>query len=110
MNGTLLHIAERSDWERAHDTGAYRPGSLDTDGFIHLSRPDQVVWVADSFYRDRTDLVLLVVDPGRLTAALKVEDGFPHLYGPLETDAVTRILEFQPKVDGTFELPAGIEE
>ena len=36
----------------------------------------------------RDDLVLLEIDTDRLSAELRWEDGFPHLYGPLELEAV----------------------
>ena len=89
----------------------YRTPSLDTEGFVHLSKPDQVTAVADFLYRGRTDLVLLYVRPDRLTAELRYEalttdEPFPHLYGPLNLNAVVRVVPFPPLPDGTFQLPA----
>ena len=64
------------------------------DGFVHLSRPDQVHLPASRLGLRRP--VLLVVDPARLDAPLRAEPGlpadpdgmlFPHLYGPLPTSA-----------------------
>ena len=51
----------------------------------------------DRFYRDADDLVLLHIDEAKLTAPLVYEvvgdapGPFPHLYGPLNTDAVVHV-------------------
>lgn len=109
--GILLHIAERDAWERTQESGAaaYRPASLLAEGFIHLSTPGQALLPANAFYRGRTGLVLLVLDAARLDAEVRYEpaDGhwFPHLYGPLNGDAVTKVLPFPPESDGSFRLP-----
>jgi uncharacterized protein (DUF952 family) len=70
--------------------------SLADEGFIHLSAtPDQVAWVANRFYRNVVDLVALVVDEHLLTATVQyasTPDGiFPHLYGPLDREAIVAI-------------------
>jgi len=97
---TLLHICARSDWEKARERGEYRAASLASEGFIHLSTPDQVAATGRRFYRGQTGLVLLVVDTGRALPEVRYEaaDGalFPHLYGPLPLDAVVEIRDFEP--------------
>lgn len=98
MDKPLFHIATTPDWERAQRDGVYRISTLGRDldevGFIHLAFAEQVDGVAARFYRGRTGLVLLEIDPARLTAPLRVEavagidERFPHLYGELPVDAV----------------------
>ena len=117
---TILHITSMPEWQTALDVGAYRAPSLEKDGFIHCSTREQVLPVANNFYRGQTDLVLLVIDTNKLTAPLKFEgpinpqtgqpetdvhDLFPHVYGAINLDAVTKIVPFPPNVDGTFTLP-----
>lgn len=108
----LFHITPRADWERALRQGVYRAASLRREGFIHCSGRTQVVRVANTFYRGRRNLLLLVIDPARVQPAIRHErvDGrrFPHIYGPLNLDAVVRVLEFPPRRDGTFALPAAL--
>lgn len=115
----ILHITTRAAWEDAQAARVYRPASLASEGFIHFSSPAQVTRVADAFYRGQPDLVLLVVDPARLRAPLRYEppaedassaERFPHLYGPLNLDAVVSVVPFPPGADGTFSLPAEIPQ
>mgnify|MGYP003620537196 CR=1 FL=1 len=108
----ILHITSHADWKKAQALGDYRLNTLETEGFIHCSTSEQVLGPANEFYRGRSDLVLLVIDPARLAAELIYEDcyetgmAFPHIYGPLNLDAVTKVVPFPPRPDGTFELPS----
>lgn len=106
----LLHITERSRWQAAQVEGVYRADSLDTEGFIHCSRRHQVLWVARRFYPGQLGLVLLCIDPAQLHAEVRdetIETGaqFPHIYGPLNLEAVVQVLEFAPDSAGEFQLP-----
>jgi uncharacterized protein (DUF952 family) len=95
----LFHVADRTRWEASVAAGQYtqstRGMELADVGFIHLSTESQVPGVLERFYAGVTDLVLLHIDETRLTSAVVFEDvpgaseQFPHLYGPLNPDAVT---------------------
>ena len=93
-----------------------RPPSLATVGFVHLSTPDQVHLPARALYPGRRDLLLLVVDPARLTAlrprpgsrpelAKGGEDGVLSLYGPLPTSAVVAVVPYRPPVPPSLPAP-----
>jgi uncharacterized protein (DUF952 family) len=88
----IVHLTTSEAWEQARQSGEYRPDSLAAEGFIHLSRPEQVVQVGNSFYQETPDAILLWVDPQALDAELRWEDSdgqiFPHLYGPIPVRAV----------------------
>jgi uncharacterized protein (DUF952 family) len=108
----IYHITTRSSWLAAQSTGSYTPDSLASQGFIHCSKVDQVLRVANTFYHDQSGLVILTINPSRLMSSLRWEPGtdkadelFPHIYGPLNIDAVLRILDFTPGLDGVFHLP-----
>lgn len=92
---TLFHITTRDEWERAQPTGEYRSPSLATEGFIHLSREHQWEGAARRFFRGQTGLVLLSIAEDRLRSEVREEeadgDVFPHLYGPLNVDAVVEV-------------------
>ena len=98
----LFHLALRCDWEAAQRAGEYRVSTLgrtlEDEGFLHASYRHQVEGVRARFYADVNEpLVLLEIDRGRLDVPVadEVPDGadeaFPHLYGPLPTDAVVAV-------------------
>ncbi|HEX4189961.1 MAG TPA: DUF952 domain-containing protein [Marmoricola sp.] len=95
----IYHLALVVDWAAAQESGDYRISTLgltlEQVGFIHASREDQWREVRRRFYAEvPEDLVLLEIDPARLIAELRIEevpeagDTFPHIYGPLNLDAV----------------------
>ncbi|TFV83192.1 GNAT family N-acetyltransferase [Blastococcus sp. CT_GayMR20] len=110
----LLHLIEPAGWRRALTEGAVRPPSLGSAGFVHLSAPDQVHLPAQALFPGRRDLVLLVVDPGRLTSRSRTgscpepakgeEDGVLSLFGPLPVSAVVAVVPYRPPTP--FVLPA----
>jgi uncharacterized protein (DUF952 family) len=101
----IYHIAEGADWRTAQRTGSYRAPSLDTEGFVHCSTATQLRRVARTFYSGRADLVLLSINPQRLTASLRYEraidvaDDYPHVYGPVNVDAVVSATPFDADGD-----------
>jgi uncharacterized protein (DUF952 family) len=94
----IFHIATESDWRRTLETGTYTTSTvgrtLAEEGFIHASRRDQVAGVFERYYRGLGErLVLLTVDPARLTDAEVVvepvgDDTYPHVYGPINRGAI----------------------
>lgn len=81
-------------------------------GFIHCSKVEQVLAVANRLFVGESSLLLLEIDPEKLSAELKYEDGgdgdgefYPHLYGPLELEAVVRVFELTRDSEGLFQLP-----
>ena len=90
----IYHIAAAADWERAVRDGQYtmstRGLTLAEQGFIHASTAAQVALVANAFYRDVPDLLLLVIDTERgrsrdpVRARARPGLPYPHIYGPLQ--------------------------
>jgi uncharacterized protein (DUF952 family) len=103
----IYHITTPAAWQQAQVEGSYRADSLATEGFIHASTAQQIAATANRFYDGRSDLLLLEIDEERLNAELKYEEGmpgqlFPHIYGPLNLDAVVEVRPFTPGEDGIF--------
>jgi uncharacterized protein (DUF952 family) len=112
----IAHIAERAEWETATARAEYRPASLADSDFVHASTAYSVLLPANLFYRGRPGLVLLAIDQQRLRSEIRWEEpqptveAFPHIYGPVNVDAVVAVEPFDPGPDGSFELPLPIRE
>ncbi len=103
----IHHLALTSAWDDASTAGTYTVSTLGLTladvGFIHCSRPEQVDGVFARFYGDVTEPVLLLtIDTELLTAPWQYDDvpgeplSFPHIYGPLNVDAVVSVEPFRP--------------
>lgn len=107
----IYHILPRAAWEAVKGQADYRPESLASAGFIHCSLLGQVVRVANAFYRDQQDLLLLEIVSDRLEVEVRYEDllgegmTFPHIYGPLNLEAVAAVYELQRDESGAYTLP-----
>jgi uncharacterized protein (DUF952 family) len=105
----ILHLTTEAAWAAAVRAGAYTADSLASEGFIHCSDPRQVIWVANTRFRHRRDLVLLQIAVAKLEAPIRYEnleggsDLFPHVYGPLNMSAIVRVTPFLPDNDGAFD-------
>ncbi|MFE9448391.1 DUF952 domain-containing protein [Streptomyces sp. NPDC006739] len=103
----IYHVVTADEWNARPDR-PYAPASLQDDGFVHCS-PDEgtTLAVVNAFYRDAPrPLLALLLDESRLTAKCVFEEAapapppgvpegtlFPHVFGPLDRAAVTRVLE-----------------
>jgi uncharacterized protein (DUF952 family) len=114
----IYHLTFRKFWKRALATGPYRADSLDKEGFIHCSTAEQIVPVATDFFPKRRKLTILAIDETRLTSPLKWEkpsggvppglppnSKFPHVYGPINFEAVIKTLDMERNADDVFAPP-----
>lgn len=112
MSQVVFHIISRSAWRDAQDKGSYVPDRYADEGFIHLSKREQILRPANLLCSGRDDLLLLEIDTHALVSEVRYEPGshgedelFPHLYGSLNLDAVRTIHAFPCQADGSFVLP-----
>lgn len=103
----IFHLAVEPAWQQAQLTGTYTTSTLGLDlsdvGFIHCSQPEQVDGVFARYYGAVTDPVIrLTIDTDLLVSPWRLDDvpgqalPFPHIYGPLNTDAVVAAEVFRP--------------
>lgn len=102
----IYHITLAERWDVANESGHYVADSLDTEGFIHCSTVEQVERSLNRFYKGHPEVLLLQIDPERLASELKYEpahgEDFPHIYGPLNLDAVSLVEVLYADEEGKF--------
>lgn len=117
----IYHITTRGEWLAAQAAGEYSAPSLKAEGFIHCSKLNQVLDVANAFYRQLQDVVLLCIDESKLLAELKWEapvhpkasadapdyPEFPHVYGKINLDAVLKVVDL-PQSENGYTLPESL--
>jgi uncharacterized protein (DUF952 family) len=107
----LYKICPSSLWREAEGAGVFRGSEHDVrDGFIHFSTAEQVAETAAKHFADQDDLKLLTVDASRLGDALRWEPSrggalFPHLYGELALNAVTKVVDLPLEPGGRHVFP-----
>ena len=119
MSNTILHLVPAAYFQSRPASQPYLPESFAADGFIHCTRePEVMLDIANRFYKDLPgDILVLVIDVDRVTPKIKWEppadpDGpltqpederlFPHIYGPLNREAIVAIRLANRSPDGTF--------
>ncbi len=99
----IFHLAPEAELRSGLRGEAYWPIRFAADGFVHCSAtPEMVLAVARACYASVAEpLLVLHIDPARLTARLLSEPGappvppgiaegtlFPHVYGPIDREAI----------------------
>ena len=93
---TIYHIAQKADWQQAVLSGLYFPASFNQERFIHCSTSKQVEGVLERYFQNQSVLKLtidaaLLVHPPKFEWATSVNQLFPHIYGPINIEAVIGI-------------------
>lgn len=89
--------------------GEFITDSLATEGFIHASPAHQLNRVANAYFPAEAELLVLHVDVDALQSELRWEPStngelYPHLYGPLNLEAIIQTEAFHRQAHGAFEI------
>ncbi|WP_329397572.1 DUF952 domain-containing protein [Streptomyces melanogenes] len=100
----IFHVVPGAEWTAA-GSGPYAPASLASEGFVHCSADRaSALAVANAHYADApAPLLLLSVDEAGLSAEVRREgkgQAFPHVYGPIEREAVVEVAELRREGGG----------
>lgn len=85
----------------------YLPPAFEQEGFIHCTDGAQnLATVGDYIYKeDPRDFWVLYIDKARVRSPIKYDDPdqiYPHIYGPLNRDAIVDKRRAVRGPDGTF--------
>lgn len=93
----IFHITSQTGLKAAQANRRYRCASLQSEGFIHCCKAEQLSGVVQRYYQDVAGLMVLSIDPDKLQAELVYENTvggeelFPHVYGDINMDAVVQV-------------------
>jgi len=104
----IYHIVPEKEYRQRSADDRYVPAHFDEIGFVHCALETSVLPVADDYYANvENNLLLLQIDPAKLQSTTKYEAAapekgagtrhldsspvFPHVYGPIENSAVAGI-------------------
>lgn len=109
------HLAPRGRWEAADPSLPYEAPSFAEEGFTHCTDgASRLRETADRHFRaDPRDFVVLVLDLGRIRAPWRYDDGarvYPHIYGPIDRDAVLAVVTASRDASGGFLAMAALGE
>ncbi len=94
----IYHIVTPEVWEHFKTEDLYYAESLKTEGFIHCSFADQLEGVLERYYSGAEKVLILEIEPEKLTAELINEPStndeiYPHIYGKINREAIVGIEE-----------------
>lgn len=104
------HATPRAYFEALDPSEPYLPVDFETDGFVHCTDGAEALsTVLTTYYRDEPgDWVVLYLDAERITSTVRYDDPanlYPHVYGPINRDAIIAVKEIDRAADGTFLRP-----
>jgi uncharacterized protein (DUF952 family) len=118
LTGLIYHLVTAADFRAAPANRPYLPAAFSDDGFIHCTEDQALLLVvANLVYRGEAgEFLVLDIDPQRLTSELRrerpapppppgsplAEAFFPHIYGPLNREAIVAVRPARRATDGTF--------
>ena len=107
----IYHMLPEAIWHQQPADELYEGDTLYSEGFIHCTGERKLlVRVANNFYRDSAEpFVILSIDEDLVAEEVRWDTvgflQFPHIYGPLNLDAVVEVMRFPRLPDGQFMMP-----
>ncbi len=118
----IYHIVDEASFLSCSDGRAYLPSDFAASGFVHCALEGSVLPVANDYYGGVAGtLLLLRIDPDRLKSETRYEAAdpsaaagtshlatsavFPHVYGPIDLEAIDGVGALGKGPDG-YEWPA----
>lgn len=91
----IYHIVLPEVWAK-FDVELYRPATLESEGFIHCSFAEQLDAVIGRYYSGADEVVVLEIETEMLMSRVLNEAStgneiYPHIYGPINRDAIMEV-------------------
>jgi uncharacterized protein (DUF952 family) len=101
-------LSSQAEYQKSLSDGSLVRDSLSDEGFIHASPRSQLTRLANKYYKAKVQPLILVVDKALILPEVKWEPAtgglYPHIYGPLNMNAVTKAESISLANDGNFHL------
>lgn len=107
MANLAFHLVSENWYHRQPTSEPYLPQAYPLDGFVHLTHGEhEVMEVGNNFYmNDPRPYLLLTIDLDRVTSEVRYDDPerrYPHVYGPIDREAITEVREVYRAPIGLF--------
>jgi uncharacterized protein len=118
LSRCIHHLVLAEEFRGVPPGAPYLPAAFEQVGFIHCTGDAALLLqVANLVYREEAgEFLVLDIDPDRLTSELRYERPappppagsplaeaiFPHIYGPLNREAIVVVRPAQRAADGSF--------
>lgn len=94
--------------------GALSVEQFERHGFVHCCFREQLTEIATWWFDPADELVALKIDPSCLRSELRFEPTcsrwYPHIYGPIDSEAVVSADSVPRTVDGAAMLPESLRQ
>ena len=105
-----FHGTPAAYFDSLDPTAPYVPADFERDGFIHCTDGERrLADTLSMYYSDSPgEWLVLYIDKDRVTSPIEYEDPehvFPHIYGPLNRDAIVAVRPIGRMDDGRFWAP-----
>ncbi|MGL1894004.1 MAG: DUF952 domain-containing protein [Spirochaetaceae bacterium] len=107
----IYHILTETKWNTVKTGLTYQPTSLAVEGYIHCSFEDQILKIANAYYKNQSNIVILCINEKRIDSEIKLEnlfnmdENYPHVYGELPINAVQGVVKLELDSNGNFITP-----
>ena len=97
----ILYIANEKEFQEINDKETFTSSTLTSEGFIHCSKPNQVIDVVNKHFKGEKSLFILCIDEDMVTSEIKYENKhgntelYPHIYGELNLNSVKKVIKLE---------------
>ena len=101
-------LSSQDEYDQAKQTGLLYRDSLDKEGFIHASPKSQLNRVANKYYTNVINPLVITLAKDKIEPEVKWEPAtgglYPHIFGPLNIDAAVETTPINLNENGKFDI------